>query len=418
MFALVFAGQAQARSAIADVAAYGAIPDDDKDDTAAIQKALAASLEVEVPPGTYRVSSTLRLRDHLRLSGIGRPTLTMTSANNARMFEFMRVTDAKISGFRIDGNKDVTPTDCLICLHNATENEISDNHFVNLPGKNGGVHLSGSANKNTITRNRFLNSEGTSIGFIGSGVHENEASHNTIKDSGRFGIFVAGGAHDNLLAYNVTKRNRAELIGITYQSHHNRVIGNHAQGTGDNGISVTGNYNTVTGNICYKNHLAGIWVWGSFNTITGNNCTSNNQVRGGHPWAGIGVSSNFGGVGQYNIISGNVTDDDQPKPSQYNGIRITSNAYPLWQSGIKTQAGSYAYEGLNVYRADSNGITGKTPPTHLSGTVSDGGVRWIYVNTFLHKPAPMNNIVSGNIYGRSLYAPVHDLGGWKLNRLQ
>jgi parallel beta-helix repeat protein len=398
---------------------YGAIANDGKDDTRAFQAALAKSLHVHVPPGEYEIDGTLRLRDNGQLSGYGKSVLVMGSTRTALLFDLSDVRGARLSNFTINGNKGNTPTSYAIYLNNATDNEISDNVFIDLPGDNkGSIQVTGTSSGNIITRNTSTGAEGSFAGFIGSGVRGNEFSHNRVTDSGGFGIFVAGGAHDNLLAYNETRSNRLELIGITYQSHHNRVVGNHAEGTGDNGISITGHHNTVSGNICYKNHLAGIWVWGSFNTITGNISTSNNQVGKPHPWSGIGVSADFGGVGQYNTIIGNITDDDQVTPSQYNGVRIINNAYPPWNPRVPIESGTFSYFGLNVYRAAGDGTTGVTPPTHTSGSFSDGGIIWTHVNTFLGTAAPAGNIVVGNVYGRNASGiAAYDLSGWRRNRL-
>jgi len=54
----------------------------------------------------------------------------------------------------------------------------------------------------------------------------------------------------------------------------------------------------------------------------------------------------------------------------------------FWGSGqvIDTTLGlQWRHYGLNAYKAASDGTTGATPPTHISGTVSDGAVDWLYV---------------------------------------
>jgi hypothetical protein len=51
-----------------------------------------------------------------------------------------------------------------------------------------------------------------------------------------------------------------------------------------------------------------------------------------------------------------------------------------WVSGVTVAAtGIYTVNGSNAYVSASTGTTGSTPPTHTSGTVSDGGVNWTYV---------------------------------------
>lgn len=56
--------------------------------------------------------------------------------------------------------------------------------------------------------------------------------------------------------------------------------------------------------------------------------------------------------------------------------------YELWQTGEAIAGvGVYRYTGDNHYVSASGGTTGATMPTHTSGTVSDGGVDWTYVDS-------------------------------------
>lgn len=51
-----------------------------------------------------------------------------------------------------------------------------------------------------------------------------------------------------------------------------------------------------------------------------------------------------------------------------------------WSTGYAFVAGTYcSYSGI-IYYTTAGGTTGATPPTHTSGSVSDGGVTWTYVN--------------------------------------
>ncbi len=56
----------------ANVRAYGAIPDDDNDDTAAIKKALSVNRSVLLPKGTYLISDTIVLGPDSHLFGVGK----------------------------------------------------------------------------------------------------------------------------------------------------------------------------------------------------------------------------------------------------------------------------------------------------------------------------------------------------------
>lgn len=55
--------------------------------------------------------------------------------------------------------------------------------------------------------------------------------------------------------------------------------------------------------------------------------------------------------------------------------------YELWKSSESVTIGDYRYTGNNHYVAATTGTTGGSIPTHLSGTVSDGGVDWTFVDS-------------------------------------
>ncbi len=50
-----------------------------------------------------------------------------------------------------------------------------------------------------------------------------------------------------------------------------------------------------------------------------------------------------------------------------------------WATGQVVSIGSYRNNANKVYYATNTATTGVTPPTHTSGTVTDGGVLWTYV---------------------------------------
>jgi hypothetical protein len=50
----------------------------------------------------------------------------------------------------------------------------------------------------------------------------------------------------------------------------------------------------------------------------------------------------------------------------------------VWVAGLVATAGSYCYYGDNIYITTAGGTCGATPPTHLTGSASDGTVTWTY----------------------------------------
>lgn len=75
-----------------------------------------------------------------------------------------------------------------------------------------------------------------------------------------------------------------------------------------------------------------------------------------------------------------------PTPgAQYNGdtlvfeyIADRSVRPQTWTTNSPFSANAYCFYNGNYYQTSGGGTTGATPPTHTSGTVSDGGVSWTY----------------------------------------
>ncbi len=344
-----------------------------------------------------------------------KPILHQNSTGTARIFDLSNTSGVQISGIAID-ETGVVGTGPTVYLNNTT-NAVIDIDITNAASHSiGALELTGSSTYNTITA-RMTNLASTCVGLTGSGVQYNSIINGQFTDCGIFGIGLGEGANRNLIQNNTTYSNGGELIGLTSQTHYNRIIGNHAEGTGDNGISVFGDHTLVTGNTVIGNNNAGIGVWGSFNTITGNTCINNNQV--GTYWSGISIMEGFGGTGQFNVVSGNACDDDQASPTQPHDVDVTPiGQYVPWASGQAITAGTYENYGLNIYYATNSGTTGVTPPTCTSGTCSDGGVTWQYRNSFLVQDSQYGNIVSGNLAGRSSTGvPFNSSTGWQSDGL-
>lgn len=56
-----------------------------------------------------------------------------------------------------------------------------------------------------------------------------------------------------------------------------------------------------------------------------------------------------------------------------------ANAWEYWYAAKPWTTGDHCINGGNVYRATTTGTSGATAPTHITGTVSDGGVSWLRI---------------------------------------
>lgn len=350
------------------------------------------------------------------LTGVGGLEIDLNNATiDARSLDLSGVTGFKVSnGTFIYSGVDTGYT--WLNMAGATSCEFHKVKFQSLPSDTfATTKLTSGANGNVFDHCEFYDCETSAIAIDGSsdGVEpKSNTVHKCRFEGGAFGVRM-NNCTDNAITDNYTITGTGiELIGLQAFASNNVIMRNIAQLTGDNGISISGMHNTVVGNICQNNGRAGIWVWGSFNTVTGNICKNNMQDGG--QWAGIGTSANFGGTGQFNVITGNVLDDDQPAPTQGNSIRFSGTAYVDWAAGqtIDTSSGSvYRVSGLKIYIATTSGTTGATAPTHDSGTVSDGGVSWRYVNTFVNEADAIFNTATPNTIGRSSGIAIVDQTG-------
>jgi hypothetical protein len=404
--------------------------DSDIDDTAAFRAALLAASQagggtVLVPAGNYTISGILTFYSNVSLIGAAsRPTITLAAGARFRFCTIGGLNNIRIANLTIDGNyQNLTGSDdATIVINAASYNvDIEDCIFRNLSGgSTGAIVLSGAAYNCRVANNRLSQTKILAIGL--SSAFNCRIEGNWIDTTTTsFGIRLGEGAYQNTIANNKTIATAIEGIGLTYSCYENQIIGNHCQTAGDNGISVSGYRNVISGNICRRNAKAGIGVWGAFNTITGNSCVANN-TSDTTTWAGIWISAGFGGTGQSNSIAWNFCDDDQVTPTQYGGIRIevgpASGAYTVWSAGASVTAGDYRYYGLNIYQAAGSGTTGATPPTHTTGSVSDGTVTWAYINSYITAAYTDGNRVDrSNVVLRSKSGAlaVYDNLSWKRN---
>lgn len=403
---------------------FGAVGDGTTDDTAAFASAAASGLTIFVPNTSsfYKITGTISPVSGTVFAGArARPTIKMVSGSVGRIFDFNGVSNAGLQNLTLDGNKAVTPANSTtVRITSSTRCFVDDCYALNWPSSStGGLVFSGTANRCRAARNTFDGYAGTGVGLTGASVQFIDVVDNEFVSGGTgFGIRVGEGANRFRLSGNFCLTSGIELIGITLGCNYGRVFGNHAEGTGDNGISISGDHTTCFGNVTINNANAGVGVWGSRNTITGNVCVNNNQSLAASHWSGVWVDSGFGGFGGYNTIVANATDDNQASPTQYCSVLISSNAYAAWAAGQTITVGLYRFNGLNLYKASSAGTTGSTAPVHTSGTVSDGGVSWDYVNTAQASTGPTRNTVMGNTPGRNLSGTTfNDSSAWVNNQL-
>lgn len=85
-------------------------------------------------------------------------------------------------------------------------------------------------------------------------------------------------------------------------------------------------------------------------------------------WTGAVISRDTGAVFSYALDSAGLIVSSPGSAAAW----VTSTAYT---------AGDFVRNANKLYLAATTGTSGATAPTHTSGTVSDGGVNWLYIST-------------------------------------
>ena len=334
---------------------------------------------VEFPnagPG-YAFASRATIPAGVEIVGKGRPTILCTGTTAAAFL--IQTGNVAIRHIRFDGRYPTTAAGSIVTINNATGNVLIEDVSVLNPG--GGITANTSYG---VTVNRVFMENSAGHGVVLKSCYDCTVSYCHLQNCTLFGIILSTGCYRCLIEGNRTTKNGIELVGVTEGCYENRIIGNHAEGTGDNGISVTGWHNTVMGNVCKGCTGNGIEIYGERNTVVGNTCLNNAKSYSTNAgWrAGIAIQAAFGGTGQFNVIANNVIDDQQDTPTQQYGIWIGQTfAYPAWASGVSKVVGDYVKSGTSMYVATVAGTTGDTAPS-WSDTQSDGGVTWRYVREF------------------------------------
>jgi hypothetical protein len=149
----------------------------------------------------------------------------------------------------------------------------------------------------------------------------------------------------------------------------------------EGGITSTGDRNSFSKGTILRSGASGINLGGSENSADGftiSGCKT-----------GISFTAQAGGLGRDNRVSDcHVTDSIEA------GFRAGRWAYRLWEPGPQQETAptAYCYYGPNLYRTRRRAtVFGTVPPTHVSGTVSDGLVEWTFLKQFSGRPLPTGN---------------------------
>lgn len=375
----------------------GAVGDGSTDDRAAFATALASGNKVIVVPESssfYRVTgATLTIPDGVYVLIQGNATIKQDDDQTTNIFTFNGTDNAGIIGGTIDGNYSATnATACIFFTGTNTNILLQDIRVINSKGF--GIYVDGTTN--STFRNLYVaTAQNSGLELAGTGTHDNKILNYTAHDNVGMGIRLGTGAYGNIFDNISCQQNDLELIGLTYDCHDNTISNVIAVGTGDNGISISGYNNTLSNILCHNNNNSGVAVYGNNNTFSSVVTYNNNQSASG--FFGFVISAGYGGEAKNNEVNGLISYDNQGSPTQLYGFGLGANNYTLWATGVAKSVRSFVYYGNNAYISTNSGTTGATPPTHTTGTVSDGTVTW----TFLFTTSTSFH-ATGNVIGKPI----------------
>jgi len=355
--------------------------------------------------GCYVFASPVTLESNIELQALG--TVVFRSAGTSLLVKGQ--SNIVVKGFTFDGqsnkNKIYAPT---ISVANSHHVSLIDLTIVNAIGQ---INL---RDDDHILIQSPVVHDSLQHGVSMNNTYDSSVIDGDFEREVGFGIYLYNGSHDNLIMGNRTTQNGLELVGATQDTFQNRIARNHAEGTGDNCISVSGSDTLVENNEAIGCAGNGIGIYGERNVVTGNIIKNNAQKRAKQvSWrAGIAVVPAFGGVGQFNKVSGNVVSDDQAIPTQRIGVWLSATFYDSWTAHKPYKAGSYAFNKLALYKAEQDGTSGATAPACLAGSCSDGSLAWRFVRTLQAGNALADyNAISSNKFGTAVQRSYLDQSG-------
>lgn len=369
----------QLRSLGVPVQHFGAMGNDTADDYAAFVAALATGYPIIIPAtasGIYRLGQKLTVPSGARIimDEARTPTLkNMATGFSAHTLDFSSNSDIRITRGKIDGNGSIKGSG-----YGLTGNGCSD---IVLDG----VTITNCREEGINVQNasRFQVVDGAVTANGASGVNLSGCDHWLIKNtnlSGNtyFGTILNGASNNGMFRDNWCTSSGLELIGEIWNCYDNAFIDNRAEHSGDNGFSINGYRPIVLGNRALSNAFHGFLLACSNGVINGNIAGNNGQGSGTH--AGFAFQFQYGAMGRDNVFGAeNLAYDDQAVPTQDHSVLLLASELVAWAQGqVISATGTVRSNGDNFYRATTTGTTGATPPTHITGTASDGTVTWQY----------------------------------------
>jgi hypothetical protein len=298
---------------------FGAVPNDDQDDAAAINRAVAKAQPgdtITIPEGRFLLAAAIVLKTGMTLRGAGQG-VTHLVHDGKTPHCLIRMQDAEnveVTGMLLDGANSpqaqqgiVGPKCKALRLHHLTIQ-----NFVDTGGFGPHAILCSGTSDSSISDNTILNLAPEDEWGAGIRMSEscsgNRILRNTIHNTGRGGIFTNNGATDMVISENVITGSHGIAFAIEVHSGSVRTVVE--DNRVDHGLSI------VSANCALRRNLV---------------------VDPTGTWAAYGIE---GGGGPDGIVTGNVIGEGQEQGISLSG----ASRYMLWARNSFTNCSQWGMQ--------------------------------------------------------------------------
>ncbi len=342
------------------------------DSTAAIQAAINTGIRVYAP-GQYMTSAQLNAVAGGGLFGDGPESIIrLEGATTDHVLAGASIDGFYLSDITLDGDNASKSATSLCLSMSACENWEIPRLWIK-DAMTWGIGLY------SATDNRFGDvfvSGCGSSGIIVSGSSDNEIGRITVRDCGAFGVHLTESS-DNKIGDVIAIDTGLEALGANYACLRNKIGSVVGRNNGDNCVSITGSQNEIGTIYADSPALNGLAFYGSRNVV--GTLFARNVGQAGGTRSVIRCSPEFGGQASYNVVGAVQAIDDQTVATTANVIRSITDGHTAWVTATVVSAYSFRKNAGKIYRTAAGGTTGASAPVHTSGTVSDGGVSWMFI---------------------------------------
>jgi parallel beta-helix repeat protein len=323
------------------------VDDQDTINDAINSVASAGGGSVYLAPGTYTVTSNVRLKKNITLIGQGEASI-IKLADYASLLDagIVRVKDnndrpnhVQLKNFTIDGNKDNNPgKKNKYGIYAEADYLVIDNIYMHdIPGYGIDPHEGDNGSPSSflqIINNRIENSGHADYDCITLDmIYDSVVSNNTINGCGRHGINLVTSSERVNISNNIISNAGVNGITIQNQSTKITIANNTITNSGRDGIYIVNvPDNLIDGNFISHSQQHGIRIRRSSHNVISNNKLMYNSQFDGDGKEEIALEYYKGKYSTYNIIIGNHIQADKAKY----GIRETheNNDYNIVTNNI------------------------------------------------------------------------------------